>query len=33
MQVELGFNRTLPLVSYMALGNLCNLAEPVLPDL
>lgn len=32
-QSTFGFNRALPLVSYMVLGNLCNLAEPVLPDL
>lgn len=28
-----GFNRALPLVSYLVLGNLCNLAEPLFPDL
>lgn len=28
-----GFNQALPLISYMVLGNLCNLAEPLFPNL
>lgn len=28
-----GFNHALPLISYMVLGNLCNLAEPLFPNL
>ena len=28
-----GFNRALPLVSYVVLGNLRNFAEPLIPDL
>lgn len=31
-QSTFGFNRALPLLRYMVLGNLCNIAEPVLPD-
>lgn len=32
-QNPFGFNQALPLVSYMVLGNLRNLAEPLFPDL